>query len=124
MRRFWDAAAITPIYITSNCSRRNWNGNERLPRRGSSRKGLRLAAFAAADDLFAAVSLECRLRGHIDVTGRPPPGGGPLPVRVWRGQVHRPRHESYASGGGCLARRQPGFARFSRRVAAELRRAV
>ena len=69
---------------TSNCSKKSWNANERLPRRGSPRKGLRRAAFAAADDLFAAVSLERRLRGHIDVTGRPARGGGPLPVRIWQ----------------------------------------
>src|ERR1700681_608825 len=124
MRNFWRAAAITPICTRNNCSRKNWNANERLPRRGSPRQGLRLAAFAATDDLSAAVQVERRLRGHPDFTGRPAYGGWPPPVWIRRGQVHRAGRGSIDPLAGGSARRRVDFSVIAGSVASELRRTV
>src|SRR6267142_7020771 len=96
----WSAAAIMPIYIRSNCSKKSWNANERLPGRRGFRKGLRFATLAAADGLFAAVPGERCLRGVFDAAGRAARSRRALLVRVRGGQVYRTRDEWFASRGG------------------------
>src|ERR1700692_1353397 len=121
---FWSAAAITPTCTRSNCSRKNWNANERLPRRGSSRKGLRLAAFAAADDVSAAVQVECGLCCRSDFTGRAAGSGGPLLIWFHRGQVHCSGFQPRASYFGCSPRCRSYFALIACSAASEFRGAV
>src|ERR1700687_3471038 len=118
------AASITPICIPNNCSRKSWNANERLPRRGSSRQGLRLAAFAAADDVSAAVQVDRGLRGRADAAGRAADGGWAPSVWIRGGQVCRAGLGSIDAFGSGSAWRRADLLAVTYSVTSELRIAV